>query len=39
MKLHEDFPIISLLIKSYMDLDNIFVIPHMIEEVLNFKAL
>ena len=38
-KLHEeDFPTIPLLMKSYMDLDNVPVIPHMIEEVPNFKA-
>ena len=39
MKLYEeDFPTISLSMKSYMDLNNIHVIPHMIEEVSNFKA-
>ena len=39
MKLRkEDFPTILLLMKSYMDLDNILVIPHMIEEVSDFKA-
>ena len=39
MKLHEeDFPTIPLLMKSYMDLDNVPVIPHMIEEIPNFKA-
>ena len=39
MKLHEeDFPTILLLMKSYMDLDNVPVIPHIIEEILNFKA-
>ena len=39
MKLYEeDFPTIPLLIKSYMDLDNVPVIPHMIEEISNFKA-
>ena len=39
MKLREqDFPTIPLLMKSYMDLENIPVIPHMIEEVPNFKA-
>ena len=38
MKLHEDLPILSLLMKLYMDLDNVLVIPHMIEEVPNFKA-
>ena len=39
MKLHEeDFPTIPLLMKSYMDLDNVPVIPYMIEEVPNFKA-
>ena len=32
MKLHEeDFPTIPLLMKSYMDLDNVLVIPHLIE--------
>ena len=39
MKLHEEyFPTISLLMKSYMDLDHMSVILHMIEEVPNFKA-
>jgi hypothetical protein len=39
MKLREeDFPTISLLMKSYMDLENVPVIPHMIEEVSDFKA-
>ena len=39
MKLHEeDFPIIPLLMKSYMALDHMPVIPHMIEEISNFKA-
>ena len=39
MKLHEeDFPTIHLLMKSYMDLDHMPLIPHMIEEVPNFKA-
>ena len=39
MKLYEeDFPTISLLMKSYMDLDHMPVIPHMIEEIPNFKA-
>ena len=39
MKLQEeDFPTIPLLMKSYMDLENIPVIPHMIEEVPDFKA-
>src|ERR1700737_4804700 len=39
MKLHENFfPTIPLLIKSYMDLDHMPVIPHMIEEVPDFKA-
>ena len=39
MKLREeDFPTIPLLMKSYMDLENIPVIPHMIEEVPDFKA-
>ena len=38
MKLHkEDFPTIHLLIKSYIDLDNVPVIPHLIEEVSDFK--
>ena len=37
MKLHEeDFPTIPLLMKSYMDLDNVPVIPHLIEEVSGF---
>ena len=34
----EDSPTIPLLMKSYMDLENVPVIPHMIEEVPNFKA-
>jgi hypothetical protein len=39
MKLREeDFPTIPLLMKSYMDLENVPVIPHMIEEVPDFKA-
>jgi hypothetical protein len=39
MKLREeDFPTISLLMKSYMDLENVLVNPHMIEEVPEFKA-
>ena len=39
MKLHEeDFPTIPFLMKSYMDLDNMSVIPHMIEEIPIFKA-
>ena len=39
MKLREeDFLTIPLLMKSYMDLENIPVIPHMIEEVPDFKA-
>src|SRR5665213_3542773 len=39
MKLHEeDFPTIPLLMKSYMDLDSVPVIPHLIEEVPDFKA-
>jgi hypothetical protein len=39
MKLHEeDFSTIPLLMKSYMDLDHMPVIPHMIEEVPDFKA-
>ena len=39
MKLHEeDFPTIPLLMKSYMDLDNVPVIPHLIEEVPDFKS-
>jgi hypothetical protein len=39
MKLREeDFPTIPLLMKSYMDLENVPIIPHMIEEVPNFKA-
>ena len=40
MKLHEeDFPTIPFLMKSYMDLDHTQVIPHMIEEIPNFKTL
>ena len=39
MKLdEEDFLTILLLMKSYMDLDHMPVIPHMIEEIPNFKA-
>ena len=39
MKLHErDFPIMSLDIKSYMNLYNVLVVPHMIKEIPNFKA-
>ena len=39
MKLwEEDFPTIAMLMKLYMDLDNVSVIPHMIEEVPDFKA-
>ena len=38
MKLHEDFPTIPLLTKSYMNLDNVPMIPNMIEEVPDFKA-
>ena len=37
MKLREeDFPTISFLMKSYMNLDNVPVISHMIEEVPDF---
>ena len=39
MKLREeDFSTILLLVKSYMDLENVHVIPHMIEEVPYFKV-
>ena len=39
IKLHkEDFPTIPLLLKSDMNLDHMPVIPHMIEEISNFKA-
>jgi hypothetical protein len=39
MKLHEeDFPTIPLLMKSYMDLDNVSAIPHLIEEMSDFKS-
>jgi hypothetical protein len=39
MKLHEeDFPTIHFLMKLYMDLDNVPIIPHLIEEVSNFKT-
>ena len=39
MKLYEEeFPTIPLLMKSDMDLDNVHVNLHMIEEVPNFKA-
>ena len=39
MKLREeDFPTIPLLMKSNMDLDNVPVIPHIIEKVSDFKA-
>ena len=34
----EDFPTIPLLMKSYKDLDNVPIVPHMIEEVLDLKA-
>ena len=34
----EDFPTILVLMKSYMDLDNVPVIPHINEEVPKFKA-
>ena len=33
------FPNNPTLIKSYVDLDNISVVPHMIKEVSNFKEL
>ena len=33
----EDFSIIPLLMTPYMDLDNVSLIPHMIEEIPNFK--
>ena len=40
MDLHEqDSPIVPLLMKSYMDLDNTSVIPNMIEEASHFKHL
>jgi hypothetical protein len=39
MKLHEEnFPTITLLMKSYIDLDHMLIIPHMIEEVPDFKV-
>ena len=39
MKLHEeDLPTIFLLMKSYMDLDNVPVIPHLIEKMSDFKT-
>ena len=39
MKLREeDFPTIPLLMKLYMDLENVPIISHMIEEVPNLKA-
>jgi hypothetical protein len=39
MKLCEnDYPTIPLLMKSYMELDDILVIPSLIEEVLDFKS-
>ena len=39
MKLHEeDFSTIPLLLKSYIDLNNMPMILHMIEEISNFKA-
>ena len=39
MKLHEeDFSTIPLFVKSYMDLDDVPVIPHMIEEISNFNV-
>ena len=38
MKLHnKDFPTIPLLRKSYMNLDNVSIIPHMIEEAPGFN--
>ena len=33
-----DYPIISLLMKSYMDMENVHVIPHMIEELPDWRA-
>ena len=39
MQLHKEYyPIIPLLMKPYMDLDNVPVISHMVEDVLDFKA-
>lgn len=38
VKLHRDFSTIPLLMKLNMDLENISTIPHMIEEVFDFKA-
>ena len=39
MNLREhDYPIIPLLIKLYMKMKNVYVIPHMIEELLNGRA-
>ena len=38
MKLREDFPTVPFFMKLYMNLDNVPVIPHMIEEVPNFKT-
>lgn len=39
MKLHEEnFATIPLVMKSYVDLDNVLVIQPMIEKVPNFKA-
>ena len=40
MKLHEeDFLTIPFLMKLYKDLDNVLVIPHLIEEVLVLRCL
>ena len=39
MKLHEDFPTILLLMKLYIDLDNILLISHMIEEEPDLKKI
>jgi hypothetical protein len=39
MKRHEeDFPAIPLLMSLYMGLDNVPVVPHIIEELPTFKA-
>lgn len=39
MKLHEEaFPMIPLPLKPYMDLDNVPIVPHLIEEVPYSKA-
>ena len=39
MDLHKhDYPIIPLLMKSYMEMEKVPIIPHMIEELPNWRA-